>query len=65
MKPDHPLLPLVIKCLKDRDTERPSAHEICEELAPLKEQEQVKREEEEKEQHLEKERDERDREERS
>ena len=58
---DHPLLPLVIKCLKDRDTERPSAHEICEELAPLKEREQAKREAEEKEQQFKREEEEKER----
>ncbi len=61
VEPDHPLLPLVIKCLKDRDTERPSAHEIYEELAPLKEQESAKREEEIKEQQLERELEEKER----
>ena len=44
VEPDHPLLPLAIMCLKDRDIERPSACEICDRLAPLKEEEQVKRE---------------------
>ena len=61
VEPYHPLLPLMIKCLKDRDTERPSALEIWEELAPLKEQEQVKREEEEKEQQLKREWEEKER----
>ena len=61
VEPDHPLLPLVIKCLRDRDTERPSAHEICEELAPLKAQERVKEEEEAKEQQLEREWEEKER----
>ena len=33
----HPLLPTVYHCLKDRDKERPSAAQICERLAQLKE----------------------------
>ena len=27
--PTHPLLPVVLDCLKDRDRERPSCHELC------------------------------------
>ena len=61
VEPDHPLLPLVIKCLRDRDTERPSAHEICEVLAPLKAQEQAKEEEEAKKQQLKREQEETER----
>ena len=34
--PTHPLLPVVVDCLKDRDRERPSAHELCNLLAALK-----------------------------
>ena len=34
--PNHPLLPIALHCIKDRDTERPSADEICERLAGLK-----------------------------
>ena len=34
--PNHPLLPLTLHCLKDRDTERPSADELCGRLATLK-----------------------------
>ena len=34
--PNHPLLPLALHCLKDRDTERPSADELCGRLAILK-----------------------------
>ena len=34
--PNHPLLPLALHCLKDRDTERPSANELCGRLATLK-----------------------------
>ena len=33
--PNHPLLPLALHCLKDRDTERPSADELCGRLATL------------------------------
>ena len=32
----HPLLPITLDCLKDRDTERPSADELCGRLASLK-----------------------------
>ena len=31
---DHPLLPIVLECLKDRDTERPSSPDLCHRLAP-------------------------------
>ena len=34
--PNHPLLPLALHCLKDRDTKRPSADELCGRLATLK-----------------------------
>ena len=34
--PAHPLLPIVLDCLKDRDRERPSAQELCNRLAALK-----------------------------
>lgn len=40
--PNHPLLPLAIRCLDDRDTKRPSALEICDNLAPVKEEERAK-----------------------
>lgn len=36
VEPDHPLLPLVLQCLKDRDSERPLAREICFQLTALK-----------------------------
>jgi serine/threonine protein kinase len=36
IEPSHPLLPIALDCLKQRDTERPSADELCERLAPLK-----------------------------
>ena len=35
--PSHPLLGIALDCLKDRDTERPSASELCQRLAVLKE----------------------------
>ncbi len=35
MRPDHSLKQIVLDCLKDRDTERPSADELCEQLAVL------------------------------
>ena len=34
--PNHPLLPLALHCLKDDDTERPSADELCGRLATLR-----------------------------
>ena len=34
--PTHPLLPIALDCLKDRDSERPSAHWLCEHVASLK-----------------------------
>ena len=34
--PNHPLLPLALHCLKERDTERPPADEVCGRLATLK-----------------------------
>ena len=34
--PNHPLLPVALHSLKDRDTERPSADELCGRLATLK-----------------------------
>ena len=35
--PNHPLLPISLDCLKDVDGERPSAQQLCERLAALKE----------------------------
>ena len=34
--PNHSLLPIALDCLKDRDNERPSAHQLCEKVADLK-----------------------------
>ena len=34
--PSHPLLPIALDCLKDRDVERPSAQQLCERVATLK-----------------------------
>ena len=34
--PAHPLLPVALDCLKDRDRERPSAQDLCNRLAALK-----------------------------
>ena len=34
--PSHPLRPIALHCLKDMDTERPSADELCGRLASLK-----------------------------
>ena len=36
IEPSHPLRPIALNCLKDRDTERPSADELCGRLASLK-----------------------------
>ena len=36
IEPSHPLRPIALHCLKDRDTERPSADELCGRLASLK-----------------------------
>ena len=36
VNPAHPLLPVALDCLKDRDRERPSAQELCNRLAALK-----------------------------
>ena len=38
--PNHTLLPISLDCLKDRDVERPSAQQLCERVAALKEQSQ-------------------------
>ena len=35
--PNHPLLPIALDCLKDKDIERPSAQQLCERVASLKE----------------------------
>jgi hypothetical protein len=35
--PNHPLLPIALDCLKDKDTERPSAQQLCERVTSLKE----------------------------
>ena len=37
VNPAHPLLPVTLNCLKDKDSERPSAQELCHRLAALKE----------------------------
>ena len=34
--PNHSLLPITLDCLKDKDSKRPSAHQICERIAHLK-----------------------------
>ena len=36
IEPSHPLRPIALHCLKDMDTERPSADELCGRLASLK-----------------------------
>ena len=35
--PNHPLLPIALDCLKDKDVERPLAQQLCERVASLKE----------------------------
>ena len=35
--PNHPLLPVALDCLKDEDSQRPSAEQLCERTASLKE----------------------------
>ena len=35
--PNHPLLPIALDCLRDCDFERPSAQQLCERVAALKE----------------------------
>ena len=35
--PNHPLLPVALDCLKDNDSQRPSAEQLCERTASLKE----------------------------
>ena len=37
VEPNHPLLPIALDCLKDKDTECPSAPQLCERMASLKE----------------------------
>ena len=34
--PNNSLLPIAVDCLKDKDNERPSAHQLCERVADLK-----------------------------
>ena len=36
INPAHPLLPIALNCLKDRDRERPSCHELCGCMSTLK-----------------------------
>ena len=36
IKPDHPLRPIALQCIKDREKERPSSDELCGKLASLK-----------------------------
>jgi hypothetical protein len=36
VSPNHPLLPIALTCLRDNERERPSAHELCEQMTPLK-----------------------------
>ena len=42
VEPGHPLLVIALKCLKDKDVERPSACELCTALALLKTNSQYK-----------------------
>ena len=34
--PNHPMLPVIMKCLADKEEDRPSAQELCHQLASLK-----------------------------
>ena len=34
--PDNLLLPVILDCLKDKDSKRPSAHQLCERVTDLK-----------------------------
>ena len=34
--PEHPMLPVIQNCLRDRDHERPSARQLCQQLVTLK-----------------------------
>ena len=36
VSPDNPLLPVALDCMKDKDSERPSAHQLCKRVADLK-----------------------------
>ncbi|XP_064399665.1 probable serine/threonine-protein kinase drkD [Halichondria panicea] len=36
IEPTHPLLPIALHCLKDRDVERPSSQQLCQTLDTLK-----------------------------
>ena len=36
INPDHPLLPVALECLKDKERERPSCHELCGRVSTLK-----------------------------
>ena len=36
VNPNHSLLPIALDCLKDKESERPSAHQLCERVADLK-----------------------------
>ena len=36
IEPAHPLLLVALDCLKDRDRERPSCHELCGRMSTLK-----------------------------
>ena len=38
--PGHPLLPIVLECLKDKDVDRPTAHQLYERIGALKERPQ-------------------------
>ena len=36
VSPNHSLLPITLDCLKDKESERPLAHQLCERVADLK-----------------------------
>ena len=38
IEPTHPLLPIALECLRDKDMERPSSQQLCQSLNALKEE---------------------------
>ena len=39
----HPLLPIALDCLKDKDSERPSSNQLCERISVIKERAEYKK----------------------
>ena len=44
VNPNRTLLPITLDCLKDKDKEHPSAHQLCERVAELKRMPKIQRE---------------------